>query len=233
MRPSAALIRKAPRQDRSRKAAAAMLRVGLKGIEEHGIEALSMNDVAAEAGSSIGALYFRFGDKAGLVRAALELAIDEFVRRGEALLEDAVARNQTTEQILRRWIRLQIDVVRRRRHLVREMLGYAARRPESWDPIHRMREALRDELFAALERQGARPLDPDRVMRLRIGLQIVGGTLIQMVIVNPGPLRLDDPTLEGVLVDLLLSYAMAQSDGDRKNGARTPRRGRRPRGRNR
>jgi hypothetical protein len=168
-----------------------------------------------------------------LVRAALELAIDEFVRRGEALLRDAVARNQTTEQILRRWIGLLIDIVRRRRHLAREMLGYAARRPESWDPIHRMREALRDELFAALERRGARPLDPDRAMRLRIGLQVATGTLIQMVIVDPGPLGLDDPKLEGVLVDLILSYAMAQSDGDRKNGARAPRHERRPRGRNR
>ena len=36
--------------------------------------------------------------------------------------------------------------------------------------------------------------DPCREMRLRIGLQAVAGNLIHMLVVDPGPLRIDDPS---------------------------------------
>ena len=69
---------KPPQQNRSRKAANALLQAGRQGIETRGIAGLSMADVAAEAGASVGSLYFRFGNKSQFVGAALAVALEEF-----------------------------------------------------------------------------------------------------------------------------------------------------------
>ena len=55
-------------------------------IDQHGIDDISMDDVAAEAGVGKGTLYRRFGDRASLVRALIEEPERDFqeaVIRGE------------------------------------------------------------------------------------------------------------------------------------------------------
>jgi AcrR family transcriptional regulator len=55
-------------------------------FEEHGIECVSMDDVAAAAGVGKGTLFRRFGDRAGLARAVLdesERAFQDQLLRGD------------------------------------------------------------------------------------------------------------------------------------------------------
>jgi AcrR family transcriptional regulator len=55
-------------------------------VQERGIDAISMDEVAAEAGVGKGTLYRRFGDRSSLVRALIdepERAFQEAVIRGE------------------------------------------------------------------------------------------------------------------------------------------------------
>jgi AcrR family transcriptional regulator len=55
-------------------------------IDEHGVDGISMDEVAAAAGVGKGTLYRRFGDRASLVRALIEEPEREFqdaVIRGE------------------------------------------------------------------------------------------------------------------------------------------------------
>jgi AcrR family transcriptional regulator len=64
----------------------AILCAAARLIEARGIEHVSMDDVAAEAGVGKGTLYRRFGDRAGLARAmieAQEAAFQEGFIRGE------------------------------------------------------------------------------------------------------------------------------------------------------
>ena len=200
------LIHKPPQQHRSRKATDALLRAGLKGIEARGIEALSMADVAAEAGASIGSLYFRFGDKSQFVGAALAIALDDFRDRGLALCELAARQKWSERRALERWVSLLVAVVRQRRTLVKEMIRHVVAQPNSWAPINERRRELEDKLFSVLaaRRNGTR--DAARDMRLRIGLQAVGGCLVHMLVIDPGPLRIDDPSVEASLCEMLFSY---------------------------
>jgi AcrR family transcriptional regulator len=58
-------------------------------IEEKGIDCMSMDDVAAEAGVGKGTLYRRFGDRAALLRALIsepEQAFQDALIRGDAPL---------------------------------------------------------------------------------------------------------------------------------------------------
>ena len=211
---------KPPQQARSRKAAEALLLAGLKGIETRGIAALSMADVAAEAGASIGSLYFRFGDKSQFVGAVLAVALEEFHDRGFAMCETAQREKWPERRVLEGWVSNIIASARERRTLVREMISHMATRPEAWKPIHERRRQLEDRLLSILSARAGNGSNPARQMRLRIGLQVVAATVIHMVVVDPGPLRIDDPSLKNVLCDLLFSFL----DAPARNDSKKPRR---------
>ncbi|MGA4844446.1 TetR/AcrR family transcriptional regulator [Streptomyces sp. G45] len=59
-------------QQRSARNRAAVLEAAARLFAEHGVEAVSMDQVAAEAGVGKGTLYRRFGDKSGLAAALLD-----------------------------------------------------------------------------------------------------------------------------------------------------------------
>jgi len=56
-------------------------------------------------------------------------------------------------------------------------------------------------------------------MSLRVGPQVVAATVIHMVTVDPGPLRIDAPSLKNVLSDLLFSFV----DAPVRNNSKKPR----------
>ena len=199
-------IRKPPQQDRSRKATEALLRAALKGIEARGIETLSMVEVAADAGSSIGSLYFRFGDKSRLVDAALALALGELRQRALALLAKAEDRKWPARRIVREWLSLFVDNVRARRTLLRELIRHTAARPKVWHPIREMRGALDERLMTTLRASLGRTHDTAWEVRFRIGLQTVAACLLHMVIIDLGPMRIDDAALKTTLYEIFLSF---------------------------
>ncbi len=195
-----------PQQARSRKVEKALLQAGLRGIQTRGIAGLNMADVAAEAGASIGSLYFRFGDKSQLVGAVLAVALDEFHDRGFALCERAKREKWPERQVLEGWVSLIVTSVRERRTLIRELIGHMASQPGAWRPIHERRRELEHSLLTVLSARSSDASKPHSVARLRIGLQVVAATVVHMVVVDPGPLRIDDPSLKNVLCDLLFSF---------------------------
>ena len=212
---------KPPQQARSRKAEKALLLAGLKGIETRGIAALNMAEVAAEARASIGSLYFRFGDKSQFVAAVLGVAPEEFHDRGFALCERAEREKWPERRVLEGWVSIVVNSVRERRTLIREMISHMATQSEVWKPIHERRRQLEDRLLSVLSARTGNGSNPARKMRLRIGLQVVAATVIHMVVVDPGPLRIDTPALKNVLCDLLFSFI----DAPARNNSKKPRRG--------
>jgi AcrR family transcriptional regulator len=194
----------APKQSRSRKTTEALLRVGLSKLEKSGIDGLSMSEVAAEAGSSVGSLYFHFGDKNQFVGAILSLALSETRERNAKVLAAAVAEGWTPEETLRRWVAMMVDVMRDRRALLRVMLRHSLAQPEAWDPIRQLGRDMKDQLFTVLER--AEPSIPisDWQRRAQIGLQVANGTLTNMVISDPGPLHFENDSAKTELADIVI-----------------------------
>ncbi|HUN53479.1 MAG TPA: TetR/AcrR family transcriptional regulator [Candidatus Sulfotelmatobacter sp.] len=199
-----ALSNHAPKQSRSRKTTEALLRVGLRKLEENGIDGLSMSEVAAEAGSSVGSLYFRFGDKNQFVGAILSVALNETSGRNKRLLDAAVAEGWTPEETLRRWVAMMVDVMRERRALLRVMLRHALAQPEAWDPIRRLGHEMKEALFAVLEQARPRITVADWQRRAQIGLQVTNGTLTNMIISDPGPLYFDNDSIKTELADIVV-----------------------------
>src|SRR5271169_2819966 len=65
-----------PTQSRSRESTEALLEIGRRLIEQRGVDDCNMNEVAAAAGSSVGALYFRFGNKERFVSEVMQRPVD-------------------------------------------------------------------------------------------------------------------------------------------------------------
>ena len=126
------------------------MRVGLRRLERDGIDGLSMSDVAAEAESSIGALYFRFGDKDQFVGAILAHALGETRDKMAALLDAAETENWPIDRIIEAWVGTLIDVVRKRRALLRIVIRQALARPEAIGPIRSVVIEVRERLIAVL-----------------------------------------------------------------------------------
>jgi AcrR family transcriptional regulator len=198
--------RKPPQQRRSRKTTDMLLRVGLRRLERDGIEGLSMSDVAAEADSSIGALYFRFGDKDQFVGAILAQALAESRDDMAALLDSAETENWPLGQIVETWVGGLIDVVRKRRPLLRIVVRQALASPEAILPVLSFVVDVRERLVAILTRSGQFRDKADAQRRLRIAAQIVHGTLMTMIIGQPKPLALDDDASKEQLALAVLRY---------------------------
>ena len=198
--------RKPPQQERSRKVERALLRAGLEGIENGGIAGLAMSEVASQAGASIGSLYFRFGDKSQFVGAVLTVALDEFRDQTLALCDEAAREVWPERRILESWVTMMVDVVRRRRVVLREMISYMAAQPTTWNPIHERRREMEERLLSVLAASHGQGRGRGRKIRLRIGLQAVTSMLVHMATVDPGPLRIDSRSAKSRLCDLLFSF---------------------------
>jgi hypothetical protein len=136
---------------------------------------------------------------------------------------EAAEREKWPERrVLEGWVSIIVASVRERRILIREITSHMAARPEAWRPIHERRRQLEDRLLSVLSARSNKGSNPARKMRLRIGLQVVAATVIHMVIVDPGPLRIDSPSLKSVLCDLLFSFidAPARNYNGKKPRAR-------------
>jgi AcrR family transcriptional regulator len=97
-----------PLQTRSSASAEAMLAATLELLGEGGLSAVTVAAVAQRAGTSNGALYHRFGDRAGLLRAAQDRALGRIetaaagaFAEADAEPDDAAALRQLATAALR------------------------------------------------------------------------------------------------------------------------------------
>ncbi|GLZ03053.1 hypothetical protein Acsp03_05200 [Actinomadura sp. NBRC 104412] len=66
-----------PRQDRSRRSHAALLRAALENFSAHGWRGASVDRIARDAGVSVGTVYTRFGSKRDLLQAVVGQRVEE------------------------------------------------------------------------------------------------------------------------------------------------------------
>lgn len=127
-----------PKQDRSRYNAEALLDAGLRCISTCGIEGTMMSQVAREAGTSVGALYFRFNDKETFVNAALARGFDRIRTDTSLLLARAHDENVDAEELIRRFMAWTVDVLSDNAGLFRAVLKRALVEPKAWDPVSQL-----------------------------------------------------------------------------------------------
>jgi AcrR family transcriptional regulator len=211
----------APRLDQRTRAARAqgreareeLVSAALRVFARRGYRQAGVDEIAAEAGYSKGALYWHFSGKEELLLALLAERVDAPAREMVALLESAPPERDMSVEATQHFAR-QLAEQREVMQLEREYWSLAMRDPElRLRYIERQRE-LRDDLASALasraQHLGAPQLPMQAEDVARIVMSIIGGLTVDEL-TEPGSVR---PELLGETLALIYAGLVARA-GDR------------------
>jgi AcrR family transcriptional regulator len=174
-----------------REAREELLRAALAVFARRGYRQASVDEIAAEAGYSKGALYWHFSSKEELLHALLEQRIDAPARSFVTLLESAPPDRDMSLEAAGEFARL-LGAQREAVLLEREYWSLAIRDPELRARYAERQTELRRALAAAIEARARHlgmlelPMPGEEVAR--IVMSIVGGLSVDELI-EPGSVR--------------------------------------------
>lgn len=196
-----------PRQARGRQRQQALIEAGLHLTATRDWADVTVGDIAAAIGCSVGTFYTRFHDKdsyfavlSGLVCELLQQRADAFFAAPERAQEDAAS-------FVTAWVRLVCQSFALHRGLyAAAVLDLRRHAPAARHglPLVQLRDRGRQQWLAAMARWPAWRGAAAQA-RLQLAHQVLQGTLINAVLTDPGPLKLDDPALAPQLGTVVLA----------------------------
>jgi len=189
-----------------------LLTAALAVFARRGYRDAGVDDIAAEAGYSKGALYWHFSGKEELLMALLEERIDAPLRERIALLASAPPERDMSLEATRQFAR-RIDGEREAMLLEREYWSLAIRDPDLRTRYAERQRELRDSLAAAMEARarhlGAPGLGMPADDAARIVMSIIGGLTVDELI-EPGSVR---PELLGEALAVVYTGLVTRAQG--------------------
>ncbi|HEY4428933.1 MAG TPA: helix-turn-helix domain-containing protein [Solirubrobacteraceae bacterium] len=189
-----------------------LLEAALRVFARRGYPEAGVDEIAAEAGYSKGALYWHFSGKADLLTTLLEERVDEPVRDRVGLLASAPPEQDMSVEATREFAR-QLEDEREAMLLEREYWSLAIRDPELRAGYAERQTELRNSLAAALQARARHLGAPDLTMPsedvARIVMSIIGGLTVDEL-VDPGSVR---PELLGEALALIYAGLVARARG--------------------
>jgi len=179
---------------------------------QRGYRDASVDDVAAEAGYSKGALYWHFAGKDELLLALIDERIDAPLRQRVALLESAPPEQDMSVEGSRAFAR-RLSEDRDAALLEREYWSLAIRDPELRTRYLERQSEVRQALARALEARARHLGTPDLPVAAedvaRIVMSVIGGLTVDDLI-EPGSVR---PGLVGETLALIYAGLVARAQG--------------------
>jgi len=189
-----------------------LLTAALRVFARRGYRQAGVDEIAAEAGYSKGALYWHFSGKEELLMALLEERIDAPVRDRVVLLASAPAERDMSVEASRAFAQ-QLGEQREAMLLEREYWSLAIRDPELRARYAERQTELRGALAAAMEARARHLGTPELMMPAedvaRIVMSIIGGLAVDELI-EPGSVR---PELLGEALALVYAGLVARAQG--------------------
>src|SRR5436190_1062018 len=189
-----------------------LLDAALEVFARRGYREAGVDEIAAEAGYSKGAVYWHFSGKEDLLMALLEERIDTPLRERIALLASAPPERDMSLEAARQFGR-QIEGEREAMLLEREYWSLAIRDPDLRSRYAERQRELRGALAAAMEARAHHLGTPGLGMPAddvaRIVMSIIGGLTVDELI-EPGSVR---PELLGEALALVYAGLVARAQG--------------------
>lgn len=198
-----------------------LLSAALRVFARRGYREASVDEIAAEAGYSKGALYWHFSGKQDLLLALVDERIDAPTREIVALLASAPPDRDMSLEGTREFAR-RLGEEREAVLLEREYWSLAIRDPELRaryaERQDELRSALADGLEARMRHLGTPDLPMPAAHVARIVMGIIGGLTVDELI-EPGTV---DPRLLGEALALVYAGLVARSSSHMDIGETNP-----------
>jgi AcrR family transcriptional regulator len=189
-----------------------LLTAALRVFARRGYREAGVDEIAAEAGYSKGALYWHFSGKEELLLTLLEERIDKPMRERFALLGSAPPERDMSVEATRAFAQ-QVEREREALLLEREYWSLAIRDPELRARYAERQLELRRDLALAMEARARHLGTPDLTMPAeevaRIVMSIIGGLAVDELI-EPGSVR---PELLGEALAVIYAGLVARAQG--------------------
>jgi len=189
-----------------------LLSAALRVFARRSYREAGVDEIAAEAGYSKGALYWHFSGKEELLTALLEERIDAPMRDRVALLASAPPERDMSVEATRAFAQ-QLGEQREAMLLEREYWTLAIRDPELRARYAERQTELRGSLATAMEARARHLGTPNLTMPAedvaRIVMSIIGGLAVDELI-DPGSVR---PELLGEALALVYAGLVARAQG--------------------
>ena len=187
-----------------------LLSAALRVFARRGYREAGVEEIAAEAGYSKGALYWHFGSKADLLDALLAERVDKPMREKVALLASAPPEQDMSVEGTKAFAR-QMAEQREAVLLEREYWSLAIRDPDLRARYAARQAELRRELAAAMQARAEHLGTPDLTMPAedvaRIVMSIISGLTVDEL-VEPGSVR---PELMGEALATIYAGLVARA----------------------
>lgn len=170
------------KQRRSQKTYDALIAAGFRLLEDRELVAISVAELAASAGYSVGAFYARFRSKDEFFDAMIDQHLQtrrEIQRRLlDELPDDGIVAGLIENMVAYYWSR---------RRFWRAALMRSMRDSAFWTPIRQLGNDFASAFVLRVSERVGRVLTADEETNIRFAFQIVFGTINNTIINRPGP----------------------------------------------
>jgi len=151
-------------------------------IAEKGVADIPVAEIARRAGFSVGAIYARFRDKAGILRSIREQLWEEACRTADAALDPARWEGSSIPEIAHEAIGFMVRVHRERIGVLREAMGRAPGDPELAAQLERVISHICDKLSELLLARVEEISHREPVLAAKFGFRILLGVLKEAIL---------------------------------------------------
>ncbi len=151
-------------------------------IADKGFNDVTVAQIAARAGFSVGAVYSRFRDKLGLLHCLQDRFVEEAYLTTDAAFDPGRWEGASIEEIVSEMIVFLVEIHRERRGVLRELLGRTLRDASMVERRIRLTAHISDRLSRLLLAHSERIRHPDPKAAVSFGLGLVFGTLEQAIL---------------------------------------------------
>lgn len=198
-------------QGRSRKRRDELILAGMELLCEKNYADISIIELTANCGYSVGTFYSRFEDKESFFKAVQAHAVEESNKQIKDSFSNTNWEHSSAEEIIKTLVDSTIDgIATSYRGIIRASIVESGSNPEAWMPIRESGKIIRTNLMEKLERFFLKSAPEKSVESIEFGMQMFFGTLIQAILNDPGPVLLRDQAMKDNLTRMLTSYIILE-----------------------
>ena len=208
------------KQLRSEQARERLLDTGTRLLAAGGFDAVSIAQIATEAGCSVGAFYQRFQNKQAYFEFLLDRVIDTVRQDAERALTPAAAAELDLADTVALCVSHHTQVIRSNEGLIRAAMAYSLHGSDDWQPIGTVGAWLNAHYISLML---AKCKGRDKAVaqqRLRVGLSLISGYLANSVAHDSPALSLHNPDLAHWLA-AMVTHSLKVSVPSAQPGCRT------------
>ncbi|WP_159104351.1 TetR/AcrR family transcriptional regulator [Sneathiella glossodoripedis] len=194
-------------QSRSKQRRDELINAGMELMCHKNFADISIIELTASCGYSVGTFYSRFHDKDSFFKAVQSEAISRCHAELRKSYSGEFWKTMSNEDFFRKMVDVLIDGLSGPfRGVVKASIIMSASSREAWEPIRQSGLVIRNLIIDLVKDRFLKD-DPNKSIRsIEFALQMFFGTIVQAILNNPGPVHLEDEEMRENLTRMLVRY---------------------------